>query len=71
MQFYVTTLEGSWEQTSPSSWEVVIPPAASEARASDSVVWIRGGETLKIVAGPAGLDVSDGTEMSLLLRGAE
>jgi hypothetical protein len=73
MQFYVTTLEGSWGEARPlpQLGSCDPPGGASGSTCVYSAVWIRGDETLKVVAGPAGLDVSNGTETSLLLRGAE
>jgi hypothetical protein len=74
MQFFLTVLETrGWGESPPLSPLGACDPAGG-AVGSDCTyraVWIRGGETLRVVAGPAGLGVSNGTELSLLLSGAE
>jgi hypothetical protein len=73
MQFYVTALEGSWGESPPLSPLGRCDPSggASGSGCTYRAVWIRGSEKLTIIAGPAGLGVSNGTELSLLLTGGE
>jgi hypothetical protein len=73
MQFFLTALEGNWGESPPLSPTGPCDPAGggSGSACTYRAVWIRGTERLRITAGPAGLGVSNGTELNLLLRGAE
>jgi hypothetical protein len=73
MQFFVGALAGTWEERPPLSPEGNCDPSggASGSDCTLRAAWVQGTETLTITAGPAGLDVSNGTELNLLLTGAE
>jgi hypothetical protein len=73
MQFYMNALQSSWGQSPPLSTEGPCDPSGG-APGSDCTfraVWRQGTERLTIIAGPAGLSVDNGTELNLLLTGAE
>jgi hypothetical protein len=74
MQFFLPVLEDrGWGESPPLPSLGVCEPAggAPGSGCTYRSVWIRGGETLRIIASPAGLGVSNGTELSLLLQGGE
>jgi hypothetical protein len=73
MQFYVTALQGSWGESPPSAPLGRCDPSggATGSGCTDRAVWIQGSEQLTIIAGPAGVDVGNGTQLSLELTGAQ
>jgi hypothetical protein len=73
MQFFMNALQGSWGESPPLSPVGPCDPSggASGSDCTYRSAWRQGPETLTITAGPAGLSVDNGTELNLLLTGAE
>jgi hypothetical protein len=73
MQYFESALPPVWEESTPSMplGSCFPPGGESDSQCTYRETWIQGTQRLEIVAGPAGIDITeDRTELSLLLEGA-